>query len=728
MSLQVDNSTTVCSVEISTLIMLLPRLAIEAPRLLNEALPRLLVILKRVICWRVRPVGASKEPVTVGSLSDSGSNIQIDANSAFQLELLPDVKWTRLESSFDLTRSSPPDARLYFQFLYGLWPCNTLAFLRRPIKYLKDAGQEGPFADSWEEIIDEDEVHSRAKPILRSHILHPSIILRDSASELSDLSRWATDGLNVPGIFSECIILDVRNAAAAMPRSTAHAEFASSPIPGQLEDILGLKAGFPVQQLDSPSSSRAASKTRDETEAQIDQNWSSARDMAVPTVDLQYPMMDVVSSPPQLADDTPRDSRDLFTPRARGGNDSASPSIPPTPASPNLRASSPLTLPSPLPLTPSLEAHPSPRLHSRLLVSEALKHAKAREASEISAQAQEVISTLQREVLLLRNELNFELSLKHNHLTHMGKLHRDRVIARSEEAERQNLHNKLKHHKGALSQALEELKTVKAQATAAKFKQNEYISILSDRLAKYREEKQSWLNEAVELRGELNEAKLMVQKQKSILDDTETERFHLANQLRDVLPKVEQINDYEKKILSMTKIQIMWDDSPEMREYRQKKEEMDIMTSNYAKMELTLESLEAANRALEEEIAKQRRTIQSLQNNPSSSPTSSNNSSPTQSHFHYGSRMNRSMSVSVSQSQAQAMNVSHARLLTMETEHERVKRENIELEEKVEELEAMLEVLKMESASRAPGRRGSVHLSGFSLDPRDMRAGGLGMC
>lgn len=48
-----------------------------------------------------------------------------------------------------------------------------------------------------------------------------------------------------------------------------------------------------------------------------------------------------------------------------------------------------------------------------------------------------LIAALKREVLLLRNELNFELFVKQQHLQHMGRLHREHVSDSSVEAERQ---------------------------------------------------------------------------------------------------------------------------------------------------------------------------------------------------------------------------------------------------------------------------------------------------
>lgn len=59
--------------------------------------------------------------------------------------------------------------------------------------------------------------------------------------------------------------------------------------------------------------------------------------------------------------------------------------------------------------------------------------------NDISSETKLLLAALKREVLLLRNELNFELFLKQQHLQHIGRLHREHVLDSSVEAERQQL-------------------------------------------------------------------------------------------------------------------------------------------------------------------------------------------------------------------------------------------------------------------------------------------------
>ena len=60
-------------------------------------------------------------------------------------------------------------------------------------------------------------------------------------------------------------------------------------------------------------------------------------------------------------------------------------------------------------------------------------------ADGVPSHVVEAIAGLQREVLLLRNELNFELWLSREHVKHIGRLYQDRILSKGAEAERQGL-------------------------------------------------------------------------------------------------------------------------------------------------------------------------------------------------------------------------------------------------------------------------------------------------
>ena len=61
------------------------------------------------------------------------------------------------------------------------------------------------------------------------------------------------------------------------------------------------------------------------------------------------------------------------------------------------------------------------------------------EGAQLPSHVVEAISGLQREVLLLRSELNFELWHSRENVRHIGRLHQDHVLSKNAEADRQAL-------------------------------------------------------------------------------------------------------------------------------------------------------------------------------------------------------------------------------------------------------------------------------------------------
>jgi hypothetical protein len=61
------------------------------------------------------------------------------------------------------------------------------------------------------------------------------------------------------------------------------------------------------------------------------------------------------------------------------------------------------------------------------------------DGDQVPSRVAEAVSALQREVLLLRTELNFELWISRENVKHFGRLYQDRILSKNAEAERQGL-------------------------------------------------------------------------------------------------------------------------------------------------------------------------------------------------------------------------------------------------------------------------------------------------
>ena len=169
-SLLVDNSTTTCTIGLTILTKLLPIFAVQDCGALKRMLPQLFAILARILCWRERGTPTSPPtPIPEGvALDESSSTTESNYSeraieSGRVLDTNPDLQWERLELSFDATAAPAPSSQQYFAFLYYLFPCNLIAFLRNPIGYFRDRNVERPYAVDWEDVLDHEQIKIKSE-------------------------------------------------------------------------------------------------------------------------------------------------------------------------------------------------------------------------------------------------------------------------------------------------------------------------------------------------------------------------------------------------------------------------------------------------------------------------------------------------------------------------------------------------------------------------------------
>ncbi|KAG6821069.1 hypothetical protein H0H93_007228 [Arthromyces matolae] len=203
--------------------------------------------------------------------------------------------------------------------------------------------------------------------------------------------------------------------------------------------------------------------------------------------------------------------------------------------------------------------HPESQWPHNLFVSLAQQSpGEVAESSEIPAHMAQIISGLQRELLLLRNELNFELWLSRENTQHIGRLYQDRVPSKSAEAERQGLYNKLRTYRAQVVTLEKELREHRQQASSAKNKYAEWNNELQKKLRELRDEKKAWITEAGNLRAAEKEAKTQFAAQGKLLADAAQEVFLLQTQKKENQHKVDRLHDYERQIEQHIKMQRLW--------------------------------------------------------------------------------------------------------------------------------------------------------------------------
>lgn len=169
-SLLVDDSTTACTISLTMLTKLLPIFAVKACSALKRLLPQLFAVLARVLCWpEGAPSTSTHSPLPDGTASDEehgtdGGEIPGQATETKRtLDANLDLQWERLELSFDSTATSAPSPERYFTFLYYLFPCNLIAFLRDPVRYLAERKVERPYAVDWEDALDHEQIKTKSE-------------------------------------------------------------------------------------------------------------------------------------------------------------------------------------------------------------------------------------------------------------------------------------------------------------------------------------------------------------------------------------------------------------------------------------------------------------------------------------------------------------------------------------------------------------------------------------
>lgn len=178
-----DNSATECTVGITVLTKLLPIFAVKACEDLKRLLPQLMVVLARIVCWETR-ASYTMPDLALEGLRGRDPNTLVEpivedqrdmptSDSTNRLPVRPDLEWERLDQTFVGASAAPPRQQ-YFAYLYYLFPCNTIRFLRGAISYLVDSDLESVYTLSWEEALDEDKIRSMSEACIS---LLPAVIL-----------------------------------------------------------------------------------------------------------------------------------------------------------------------------------------------------------------------------------------------------------------------------------------------------------------------------------------------------------------------------------------------------------------------------------------------------------------------------------------------------------------------------------------------------------------------
>lgn len=557
LSLEQDTSTTVVSLALTILIMILP----HVPDVLCAMLSRLFQIFGRVLCWD--KLGAVQRRMTTSANSETVE----DADYTYEEKKEPNQaseegRWHVLDASFDIAGSTPPKCSQYFTFLYGLYPLNFLEYLRMPTNYL---ASHRIVQQAFEDVIDDETIRVRALPLIRRHLLHPYLTSLTIDTEVSDLSRWKK--LEASEIVMLCISLDTTNAAIGMDYSQRGKRVAV-----QDRD---------VEALDLENDAYPASDTILNL-SRFDKDSS----------DLNSPILD------GLYEETPVEESQ------RGSTEHHDPSISSrlaSPAFPPLMLDASKRFEAALSRNNSLNRQVTPSAMDFVRVHEDLMKLKlqpktpaggALESPSRETKGRETDPHYQRELLLLRNELNFERHLRQQQLLHIGHLQREVISDAAVETERQNLYNTTKALKSQVSGLQTTLQRLRREISTSKANRTRYEATLNDRIRDLKEENAKLSENEASYKKSVKAAEDEILSMRTSLGVAQGAAFNLEQQLRVLQPEIKAAKDVQKNFEMLTQraraaeIQAL--------QLKMEKERVEELRSRLEAMRISMNALQAS--------------------------------------------------------------------------------------------------------------------------------------
>lgn len=528
--LLIDTSATVIGQALLVLIMFLPH--ITAALTSNHHLPKLFLIYSRILCWD--KFGNPAESTSVGQTSDDDAE-----ESEEEQEEDSEPAWEQLQQSTDYPDTSPPTLLHYFTFLYGLFPLNFMSFIRKPRKFLKSLNFPG--ADDFD--LDQDLIHSRTEPYRRVHLLHPNMFTTTVEDELTE-NRWLdSDPADVVmDCMDLCVAVSTTLNDPGPPPASKLPDLPVPPVPdAQLAEF----------SLDD--STTANESTHSWRNTQSTMFASSTHEQ--PDVPEQF---DIPPKPKSIK------SSKSASPLLKCRDVMDSPTLPPAKESPKKQA----FLGAPAAAPQRLIVHsPSYDNFTHLVsASDSPTHSEFQNLS---------MAALQREIMLLRNDLNFERYLKSQHLAHIGQLQRKHIKEATAEADTQNLINTNKTLKAKLNKMNEQYAQLKKETLTSRSQSKKWEGELSGKVRSFREDQKVWQGEEESLRFELKKTQADCEHLKKMVETAEAEQLRAQQRTQALEFELEDYANMRRELeAAQDKVMTLEDQSKDLAALVQQRNEL----------------------------------------------------------------------------------------------------------------------------------------------------------
>lgn len=637
----IDTSMTIVELALTVLIMFMPHVT----RSLVSQLPHLFLIYSRILCWdRFQPSEGTgeKNEIQFGEEPDRNGLNETDRD------------WQKLHRNFDNSQSSTPSLIHYFTFLYGLFPHNFLSFIRKPRKFLKSVNFPG--AEDFE--LEHELIRKRTEAFRRVHLLHPNLFTCTIEDELNE-DRWLSS--DPADVVTECMGLCV-----------AASNTLDDPGPPPTAKLPEIPS--------SAGNARLEVNVMDDTMTLVDQSHSPAEE----------------KSPAGWRSAHAQTNPDVPQPLRIGSQNNGIPiSRRSPPGSPLLKAKSldSPTIPAQEPLD-SIDAQAGlSQKSSQTFYRNSSNHSSANVAPhKLEAFAQALsqgiqhggpiltdgitrsIACLQQELMLLRNDLNFERYLKQQHLTHIGQLQRRHLKEATIEAQTQDLINTNKTLKIKLNKANKDLDQLKKETAWRRDSSKKWEGELSQRVRDFKKDEKVYVAETDRLASELERALTEVDKLRRLVVESEARELNHRQNLRALEMDMEEMSALKAET-DRLRTQLL--------ELRLSKEETDVVKRECTDLRMSLESarqqIKAREADRERNLANYERKVSELEARLVQAHQSSRQAS---------AQSPGVLSPTMQQMIDSALAASNAKLQHLKKSYTALHEKHVELEMRCQELEA----------------------------------------
>lgn len=303
----------------------------------------------------------------------------------------------------------------YYTILYGLYPINFMDYIRKPQRYLRHANIDN--ADDVE--VQPTEIRHQSERFRRCHVLHPNFYTLTIESEKTDFGRWIKS--EAAEVAAECMSLHVAsNESYGLDHRS---------------EIMNEPPRMPEFDIDGGDSALLSSSLV--MESRHDHSTSADSGSSYRAA----PIIRRPDSPSSRPSD--RDSGDARTRASVTDSPALSAHLAASTSHTHLQDMLQSNKAIKSGLTQSLANDSVPSLslshHDEKSTSIPIPSSKAPGTPSVHVDLDARVAQLQRQTLLLQNDLTFERYQKQQHMAHIGDLRRRLVSESASEAETQNL-------------------------------------------------------------------------------------------------------------------------------------------------------------------------------------------------------------------------------------------------------------------------------------------------